>query len=268
VGKIKTYEQVVLNMSILKLSVSSIGTYEKCPKNYHYRYIEKPDIEKNKWPATEFGSCAHLALELFHKTINNKSVPRSQYSKLMKWAYKKALSEFDIGILDQDVWSPSGDKNGLEYLKEILQEYLNKISSDGMPNVIGIEVSYNFYIDGTMIRGYIDRLDKIGDGEYRVVDYKTSKNKKYLNSFQLLVYAEAIRRMYPDAKIIHGSYMLLKHNCETMDWTFSDSDLEKVVKKISKRADMIKSESRWVKKPSILCNWCDYKKICQESWAD
>jgi len=255
-------------MSILKLSVSSIGTFEKCPKNYHYRYIEKPDVERNRWPATEFGSCAHLALELFHKTINKKGVPRSQYSSLMKWSYKKALSEFDFDILNQDLWSPDGDKNGIEYLKEVLQDYLNNIKTNGMPNVIGIEVPYNFYIGDTMVRGFMDRLDKVSEGEYRVVDYKTSKSKKYLNSFQLLVYSEAIRRMYPDAKIIHGSYMLLKHGCETLDWTFSHSDLDKVVKRVSKSANMIKNETRWVKRPSILCNWCDYKKICQESWAE
>ncbi len=255
-------------MSKLKLSVSSIGTYDKCPKNYQYRYIIKPDVEQVKHSATEFGSCAHLALELFHKTINSKGVPRSKYTKLMKWCYKKALAEFDFEILNQDVWTPNGDKNGIEYLKEVLQDYLNLISKDGLPNVIGIEVPYNFYVGDTMVRGYIDRLDKISDGEYRVVDYKTSKNKKYLKSFQLRVYAEAIKRIYPDAKIIHGSFMLLKHKCETMDWTFTDNDLKKTVKKISKSADMINNETRWVKKPSILCNWCDYKQICQDSWAD
>lgn len=255
-------------MGILKLSVSSMGTYDKCPKQYHYRYIEKPDVEKNKWVATEFGSCAHLALELFHKAIIKRDVKRKNYANLMKWAFKKSMDEYDVSLLNQDIWSPDGDKNGLSFLKEILQVYLDKIKEEGMPNVIGVEVPYNFNVGDHIVRGYIDRVDKISDGEYRVVDYKTSKNPKYLDQFQLLVYAEAIRRIYGDARKIHGSYMLLKHNCETKDWTFGGLDYENVVRRIEKSAASISSEDRWVKKPSILCNWCDYKTICQDSWAD
>ena len=86
--------------------------------------------------------------------------------------------------------------------------------------------------------------------------------------FQLLVYADAIRRKYPDAKVVHGSYMLLKHNCKTKDWKFSSNDFERVTKKILKRADQISTEKRWVKKPTVLCNWCDYKTICQDSWSE
>jgi len=255
-------------MSILKLSVSSIGTYDKCPKQYHYRYIEKPDVERNKWAATEFGSCAHLALELFHKAIIKRGVSSENYPKLMRWAFKKAMDSYDVSILNQDVWSPDGDKNGLTFLKEILQTYLNKIKEDGLPNVVGVEVRYTFEVNGSIMRGFIDRVDKVGDGEYRVVDYKTSKNPKYLNDFQLLVYAEAIKRKYKDAVKVHGSYMLLKHECKMLDWTFGSLDHENVIKKIASSANAISIESRWVKKPSILCNWCDYKPICQDSWAD
>ena len=253
---------------MLKLSVSSMGTYDKCPKKYHYRYIEKPDVEKAKWSFTEFGSCAHMALELFHKTLMKKDIPDSKYSGLMKWAFKKSVESFELESLTQPTWTPDGEKMGLVFLKEILQDYLNLIREDGLPNVIGVEVPYSYKVDGVLVRGFIDRLDRIADGEYRVVDYKTSKSVKYLDDFQLLVYAEAIKRKYEDAKIVHGSYMLLKHKCTTKDWTFSLHDHSNVLKKIKKSASLISLDDRWVKKPSVLCNWCDYRKICQESWAE
>jgi len=253
---------------MLKLSVSSIGTYEKCPKQYQYRYILKPDVVREKHPATEFGSCAHLALEIFHKVLMKKRVDPLDYPRLMTWSSTKAIKEFDKSILSEPTWTPDGDIPGIIFLKDILQDYLNLLKRDGVPNVIGVEVPYSFKIGGSTIRGYIDRLDKVADGEYRVVDYKTSKNPKYLTEFQLLVYADAIRRKYPDAKVVHGSYMLLKHNCKTKDWTFSSNDFERVTKKILKRADQISTEKRWVKKPTVLCNWCDYKTICQDSWSE
>ena len=55
----------------IKLSVSSIKTYEDCPKKYWYGYIEKPPIEKKPWVHLEFGSCLHLALEKFHQFGGN-----------------------------------------------------------------------------------------------------------------------------------------------------------------------------------------------------
>ena len=256
-----------------KFSVSSIDTFYKCPKKYSYRYIEKPDVPKNKWTFTEFGSCAHRILELFHEHLINHDTPESDYSSLMKRCFISGVREFDANILEEPVWTPDGDKPGFEYLKEVIQNYLDLLKRDGTPDVVGVEVPYNFKLkleseEIVTVRGIIDRIDRVSPGEYRVVDYKTSKNEKYLKSFQLLVYAEAIRRVYPDAKIIHGSFMLLKHKCKMKSWTFSFSEIDDCVSHLKKSASLIEAEKRWVKKPSALCRWCDYVSICQDSWAD
>jgi len=254
---------------LLKLSVSSMDTYAKCPKKYHYRYIEKPDVPKNKWGFTEFGSCAHLVLELFHKELLSKNIQENQYSILMKECFKKSVKKFDIQSLEEPVWTPNGDVPGLLCLRDIMQVYLDKIRSDGVPEVIGVELPFNFKINkDTLVRGFIDRVDRVGPKEYRVVDYKTSKNAKYLTEFQLLVYSEALRRVYKDAEIIHGSYIMLKHDCKSYDYTFRLNDLDNCKKLITKKAGFIDSDATWVKKPSILCRWCDYKPICQDAWAE
>lgn len=254
---------------MLKLSVSSMDTYEKCPKKYHYRYIEKPDLPQQKWGFTEFGSCAHRVLELFHKKIKEEKIGENQYSILMKECFKTAVKEFDINLLEERVWTPNGDTPGLVCLRGIMQTYLDKIRAEGTPNVIGIEMPFNFKTDqNTLIRGFIDRVDLVGPGEYRVVDYKTSKNAKYLTDFQLLVYSEALRRRFKDVKIVHGSFIMLKHDCKSYDYTFTMDDLKSCEKNIIKRAGFIDTDSTWVKKPSALCRWCDYKPICQDAWAE
>ena len=253
---------------MLKLSVSAMDTYDKCPKKYHYRYIEKPDIPQNKWGFTEFGSCAHRILELFHKEVMDKQVLPNQYSALMKRCFKAGVKEFDIEMLEPSVWTPKGDVPGLVCLKEIMQVYLDKIRAEGMPNVIGVEMPFNFKLnDNTLVRGFIDRLDRVAPGEYRVVDYKTSKNAKYLTDFQLLVYAEAIRRRYKDVKIVYGSFIMLKHDCKSYDYTFTMNDLDNCNKRMFKKANFIDTDLTWVKKPSVLCRWCDYEPICQNAWT-
>ena len=246
-----------------------MDTYSKCPKKYHYRYIEKPEVEESKWNFTEFGSCAHRILELFHIDVAKLGATEEDYAKIMKSCFKRGVKEFDINILEEPVWTPDGDRSGIIYMREIIQDYLNLIKENGMPDVIENEMPFTFAIDdSSIVRGYIDRVDRVGPGEYRVIDYKTSKNEKYLTEFQLLVYAEALNRKFGDVKVVYGSFMLLKHKCKTKDFVFRKSDLERCNKLLLKKASNIESDNTWVKKPTFLCQWCDYRPICQDSWAE
>lgn len=252
----------------LKLSVSSMDTYKKCPKKYHYTYIIKPKIEKKKWIHTEFGSCAHRMLELFHKKYIDSPFTQAESASIMKECYTSALKEFDMDILEGYTWSPEGDVPGIPFLRKIMQNYLNTIKKGGFPNVIGVEVPYSFFIGSTEVRGFIDRIDLVASGHYNVVDYKTSKSASYMTNKQLKVYAEAITRMYPDAKILSGEYIMLKLDCKRISWTFTKDELKNLVLDIENTANLITTESAWVKKPSALCSFCDYKNICQEAWIE
>lgn len=254
---------------MLKLSVSSMETFEKCPKKYHYTYIEKPKVQRKKWIHTEFGSCAHKMLELFHQRHMNDSFDIKEAPPIMKECFVEALKEFDLDLLTQDTWSRSGDVSGMILLKNIMQNYLHKVKREGMPNIVGVEVPYSFkHNDDVEVRGFIDRIDLIEPGHYGVVDYKTSKSADYLTPKQLTVYAEAITRKYPDVKKLSGKYIMLKLDCEEIKWYFNQDDLNKLIKNIDKTANAIKTEEKWLKKPSALCNFCDFKSICQDTWIE
>lgn len=233
-----------------------MGTYEKCPKKYHYQYIEKPPIPPQDWSHLEFGKCAHRALELFHKDLCENVRSPEEYSAVMKTSFKDALSEFDMDIL----------KPELPALKEVLQSYLSKILDKGLPQVIANELNFEYKIDDYVVRGFIDRIDKISPGHYKVVDYKTNKNPKYLSNFQLLLYAIAIKEVYKDAEKISGAYVLLKHSCDTLEYEFEEKDLADTADKVRKIGTSIDTTIEWEKRPSILCNWCDYQSLCQNSW--
>jgi RecB family exonuclease len=242
----------------LSLSVSSIGTYEKCPKKYWYNYIEKPNIPKQKWDHLEFGSFVHLVLEKFHKYLIEQFLPQSEYPSLMKKCMEQALKEFDENILEKDV----------DLVQGTLQSYLHEIKKNGLPNVLFVEKPFLMEIGDYNIRGFIDRIDKAGDGHYHVVDYKTSKDPKYLTPFQLMVYSFVIKEEFPDAEKITGSYMLLKHNCAYKTWEISDQDIEDCKMKIVKFGNLISTDKEWEKKPSKLCDFCDFKDICINNWAE
>lgn len=240
-----------------KLSASSIGTYEKCPKKYHYQYIEKPDIVQKDWSHLEFGKCAHKVLELFHEDLLKNVREPNEYAEIMRQSFKTGLAEFSMDIL----------KDSLPELKNVLQVYLTKMQQTGLPQVISNEMNFEFYVDTHLVRGFIDRIDLVGPGEYKVVDYKTNKNPKYLTNFQLLLYALAIKEKFTDIKKISGAYVLLKHNCDLIEYDFTEQDYEDTLTRIKLIGKTIDTSLEWEKKPSILCNWCDYQGICQGNWT-
>lgn len=241
---------------MIKLSASSMGTFEKCPKKYHYHYIEKPDVPKQDWSHLEFGKCAHRVLELFHGFLIENIREPHEYAGIMRESFIKGLSEFDKELLKDD----------LPELKITLQSYLNNVLKTGLPQVLYNEKNFDFKVGDYQVRGFIDRIDKISDFEYKVVDYKTNKNPKYLNNFQLLLYALAIKDMWPEVQKITGSYVLLKHQCKTLDYEFSEQDYEKTIERVRKIGHTIDTSITWEKKPSVLCNWCEYQAICQGDW--
>jgi CRISPR/Cas system-associated exonuclease Cas4 (RecB family) len=195
--------------------------------------------------------------------------PMKDASLVMKECFVEGIKEFDLDILHQNTWSPSGDIQGVILLKDIMQKYLYKIKKEGMPNVIGVEVPYSFHHgDDVEVRGFIDRIDLVEPGHYEVVDYKTSKSPNYLSPKQLTIYAEAISRMYPDVKKLSGKYIMLKLSCDEIHWNFNKDDLNKIIKNIDKVSKEIKVDKTWIKKPTSLCNFCDYKSLCQDTWAE
>lgn len=95
-----------------------MSTYKKCPKQYYYRYIEKPEVSQD-WSHLELGKCAHSVLELFHLHLMKNVVTPEDYHLVMKESFKQALTQYNAETL----------KPNLSQLKGFLQDYLDSIAA-------------------------------------------------------------------------------------------------------------------------------------------
>lgn len=149
---------MIVNSDKLKLSASSIKTYEQCPRKWKFTYIDK--LPKKKWPHTELGSFVHDALEAFHNEMRDHPVPRENWGKVLQEKCKLKLSKYSL------------TKEQKEKAKEMLDTYLTKLREDGMPEVIYNERGFTIELPGNItLRGFIDRVDKNNDSVH-IVDYK------------------------------------------------------------------------------------------------
>lgn len=235
---------------IIKLSASSVKTYEQCPRKYYYNYIDKQ--KKKSWPHFDLGNLCHKTLELFHEIYMKEGLKHKTLAKLMGHCFEQARKDF-----------PYMNVEMVQEAKDMLAAYLKKVKTVGMPDVRGVEQSFNVMLrDDVLVRGFLDRVDIMNDGRFHIVDYKTTKNEKYLDPFQLTIYGIWLKEEYPHVEEFKGSYVLLRKDSKPLSYEFNMEDVEKAKKELIAYAEKIGNENAWTPVPSKLCDWCDFKEIC------
>lgn len=237
--------------SKFKLSVSKTKTFLSCKAKYKFNYIEK--LPKKKWDHFDFGNLLHGTLEAFHLSYINGST--KSFNEEMKIAYKEICPKYTL--------SKELKKEAID----ILRKYLILLKTDSILSqpVISCEKPFSLQLsDDLIIIGSIDRVQKDSDGILHIMDYKTSKHKKYLmeDSFQLLVYALALFEEDPNLHELRASYVMLKFNFEFITFKMCREKVMKVKDLILKYYNDIIKEIEF--KPTVgpLCKFCDYLDNC------
>jgi putative RecB family exonuclease len=241
---------------LIKLSASRAKTFEQCPRKYYYSYLEH--LPQKEWDHLELGTYVHAALEIFHRAIMNGS--KEPLRKLMGMAASEAFKRMTgrgRSLPDEQ----------LREVKAMLSDYLARLEEKGVPNVLEVEFPFTISLNDLYdLTGVIDRIDRDQDGLLHIVDYKTSKNSKYMEPFQLNTYGLLLESRFPGIERFRASYIMLKLGCQPLSYEFTTEDIAKCRAKLVRCAQKITSEERWVAKPSRLCDWCDFKDVCFNSW--
>ncbi len=247
----KTKEAPVTVSETHGFSVSQFVGYKKCPRLYMYRHVmmipEKPKYY------FDFGSTLHSIAE--------------QLTKMQK--YGQAINEAVALELLAKHWDPKGykskidEKRDYEQAKAILRVFLDE-QANCKTEIVDIERWFETSIGTVKLRGRIDRIDKDGSN-YTVVDYKTSKKATSLNELkkdmQMLVYAFAVRQIYPDGGLLRVGNWFLRTN-EKVFFEPAQEAIEAMQAEIADMALKIKAASFEPKKGTWVCTQCDYKCLC------
>ena len=233
----------------IRLSYSSISTYELCPLQYKFRYVDrKPE---RRTPALGFGESLHEALRLFH--AQPVPVPPS-------------LDQL-LAYLDE-TWDPRVYRSEKEerayrgHAREVLTAYhRDNASSFRVP--VALEQRFQIDVDGVTVSGVIDRMDRHPDGAYEIIDYKTSRRlppRKYVESdLQLSIYYLAAWEVWGIVPERLTLYFLLPG--QPMTVTRRAEDLAATRARIAAVAEGIRAGS-FGPRENRLCDWCDHQALC------
>jgi ATP-dependent helicase/DNAse subunit B len=251
---------VAKNPAELNLGPSKLDVFQGCRRLFKYRYILELPQRENKYFL--IGNIAHHALENFHKVAK----PTDKLSPLMLAAFKNSyINNHAQQNLNRRVIS----REDLFSVREMLSSYLKYVKTKGFPNVYCLEKLAKLEIGGATVWLKSDRVDKIGDDTYRVIDYKSGKpatKKAELASVQLPSYGIWIRKKISKTAKIVGEYFYLKHLNASGVHSYEITDdmmaeTEETYRKVS--ADLKNKDFQYTQNFNYkYCFSCDFKTRC------
>ncbi len=136
----------------------------------------------------QFGSAMHLALKAYFDGVRAGRPPDEEA------VIACFRDEFGKAKIEEDAQRDLYEKDGCEQLRQFLRSDLAQPSGEILNN----ERFFRADIGGTLVKGRMDRLERIDGDRVSIVDYKTGKPKTQDDadeSLQLSIYALAAKSM-------------------------------------------------------------------------
>lgn len=246
------------------LSPSRATDFKQCPLLYRFRAIDR--LPEATSAAQLRGSVVHAALEQLYGLPAGLRSPDTARSLVQRaWDHMVAAEPELAGELD-----PGQPTQLLEDARALVSGYYRledptRFDPQCCEQRVEVELA-----DGTLLRGYIDRIDVAATGELRVVDYKTGKAPpaaralaEFKAMFQMKFYAVALFRSrgVPPTRL----RLIYLADGQLLDYSPDRDELlrfEKTLMAIWRAIQSAGETGDFRPNPSRLCDWCPHQQRC------
>jgi DNA helicase-2/ATP-dependent DNA helicase PcrA len=231
------------------LSASDIDTYRTCPLKYKFarvfRIPQEPTIHQR------FGILLHQVLERFHA----REQPAGKLPEL-------------LGLLEAG-WRRAGfgDSEEERQLRgkaaAALTRYHERFQFEPS-EPLWFERAFSFKLGPHVLRGRVDRVDRLPGGEYELIDYKTGRPKssaQLVEDVQLSLYAVGAREAWSLDTSQQAYYYLLDDQKVTVAEDGDDRS-EWVTEVAMEVGEGILSQGFEPTPSFVACSICDYRLVC------
>ena len=246
------------------LSPSRASDFKQCPLLYRFRAIDR--LPEPTSQAQLRGSLVHAALESLYALPAAERLPHAAIS-LLEPAWNRVLEdepELAAGLSTEQRAALLGEAQALLSGYYRLEDP-TRFDPQGCEQRVEVELS-----DGTLLRGFIDRIDVAATGELRVVDYKTGKAPpearalaEFKAMFQMKFYAVAVLRSR--GVLATRLRLLYLADGQILDYSPDLDELlrfEKTLMAIWRAIQSAGATGDFRPSPSRLCEWCAHQSRC------
>jgi putative RecB family exonuclease len=253
-------EQDQAQPGLVPLSPSRASDYKTCPQLFKFRAIDRlpepADIYSTK------GTLVHAVLErLYLLDPDDRTLEWATSTINEIWDDLKTCEEYASFELDPD--------EEASWLGEGLKLVANYFKMEDPTQVMPYEMEWwvEHETERSLLRGIIDRVEIMPDGEWVLSDYKTGRapSESYaLGSFfglkfYALVCWRTFGKMPKQLRLIH-----LKEP-EVITLVPTPQMLRALERQLDAIAEAIlraHERNDWRPRPSNMCSWCPHRSIC------
>ena len=250
-------------------SHSRLETFERCPRQFLYRYRLNLPAESESIEAY-LGKRVHEVLERLYRATARGQVPtldqvQARYRQL-----------FDDGYDPQRIRIVRVEQP-LAFYRELGEHCLANYYADHYPfdrdETLGLEERVLFDLGEApsgpvRLQGFVDRVVRSRDGAVEIHDYKTgarvpSQNKVDADR-QLAFYQMGLTSRFGPSRSFRLVWHFVRRGI-TRTSTRTQEQLDALRAETLERVERIRSEEEFPAKPTQLCRWCEYREGCPAS---
>lgn len=234
------------------LSASKLQTYQRCHRQYYFRYqrkIQSPAF----FGSAPLGSALHATLARFYGD----------------WHYLDAQPSFawmeQCWRASREALTPEQQQEGWFILRDYYHSFVVTQRTVHRPIAVEGRIQASLPAQGVefVITGRYDRLDALDDG-LALIDYKSTKSMTLPDAqpldVQLGLYALAIEQRYR-RQLRWVSLIYLRYG-EEMSFEVTDDHRDQVRDMITDLAVQLRQEEDWQPNPGSYCDRCTYARYC------
>lgn len=249
----------------LSFSYSKLGMYKECPQKYKFRYIHM--LPEQPKPYFAFGSALHEVMEYIYNPANAAFPTLAQALDFFEKHWNK--TSFD----QKGYASPEKELAGYAEGRRIIEAYYAKYAA-AFFHPLSVEMKSTLDMDGLSLISILDRIDYLGDGKIKILDYKTGKAVPSTPE-QLYMYQKVaensptikalVQKQDPAVKELRVGQLSFYHLPTLKEVTFErvpDKEIFDFWQGVLQVADKIRAGQFDPTPGETQCRWCDYRNIC------
>ena len=230
----------------LLLSASDIETYRSCPLKYKFARVFR--IPQEPTMNQRFGILVHQVLERWHAA---RSSSREELLALLDAGWRRG------GFGDSEE-----ERQFRAKAVASLHRYFERDAGESSEPV-WLEKAFQFKLGAHVLRGRVDRVDRLADGGYELIDYKTGRPRTRVQlkeDVQLSLYAVAAKEAWQVDSSSEAYHYVLDD--EKVRVPARELDRDWITDTVMRVADGIQAQGFEPTPSFSVCSWCDYRIVC------
>jgi DNA helicase II / ATP-dependent DNA helicase PcrA len=236
----------------LVLSASDIDSYRSCPLRYKFARVLK--IPTPQTLHQRFGIAVHQTLERYHAAEHSTV---QQMMELFETCWRRG----GFGESEQERTLKGTSELHAKARAALVLYHQHLEAHEAEP--VWFERSFSFKLGPHHLRGRVDRVDRLADGNYEMIDYKTGRPRtaeQLKDDVQLSLYAVGARESWEvEAERLSYYYVLDDLKVQVPS---AEMDPDWIARVVAEVGEAILAQ-RFEPTPSpATCGLCDYRIAC------